>query len=119
MDEPNVEIILILFDIWAWIIRVIDVMVAVSYEIPLHFCVMYFIILIFVVCRIPEEGMWRIEASVLANFVFCQMCAKGSSIFQIAVNAERESVFTKIGNVYMFILFVIRFYREFFPEDNL
>ncbi|GFY77510.1 hypothetical protein TNIN_147371 [Trichonephila inaurata madagascariensis] len=97
------------------ILRVRDVMAALSYEIPWYFSVMYFAIQIFVGCRIPEEGMWRLEASLLTSFVFCHMCAKGSSIFQIAVDVSRESFFTKAGNVYILVLFlVVSVFSSFF-----
>ncbi|PRD32168.1 UNVERIFIED_CONTAM: hypothetical protein NCL1_21323 [Trichonephila clavipes] len=58
MDEQNEEIGILmiaveLFDLITWSVRIMDVMVSFIFEIPLYFSIMYFVIQIFVICRMP------------------------------------------------------------------
>ncbi|GFR30557.1 hypothetical protein TNCT_548191 [Trichonephila clavata] len=105
-------------EISAWIFRVVDVLSSTYFKIPLYFSVLYLVIEIFIAYLIPDNGMWRLEASVAASFFFCHLCAKGSSIFPIDVNADRESSFTNIANSYFLVLFMIRLFSHRFLEDN-
>ncbi|GFQ88568.1 hypothetical protein TNCT_73101 [Trichonephila clavata] len=96
-----------------------DVMSSFQCNIPLHFSVLYLVIQFFIIYGIPVQRAWRLEAVVLASFVFCHFCAKGASIFQIDVDADRALEFAGKRNIHLMFLFIIRFVRDFLMEDDL
>ncbi|GFQ78178.1 hypothetical protein TNCT_285381, partial [Trichonephila clavata] len=57
------------------------------------------------------QRAWRFEATLLASLVFCHFCAKGASIFQIDVDADRALEFTGKRNIHLMFLFIILFLR--------
>ncbi|GFQ73932.1 hypothetical protein TNCT_271871 [Trichonephila clavata] len=123
MDEENERRVIEIntlekLEAFAWFVKVLDVISSIYYKIPWYFLVLYSVIQIFIPYLIPEHRVWRLETSVFASFVFCYLCAKGASIFQIDVNADNESNFAARGSMSFLLLYIIRVYSDHFLEDD-
>ncbi|GFQ78460.1 hypothetical protein TNCT_425561 [Trichonephila clavata] len=110
-DEMNFAINAIVVNGLFWFQIGHDVMCSFQCNIPLHFSVLYIVIQFFIIYGIPAHRAWRHEAVVLASFVFCHFCAKGASIFQIDVDADRALEFTRKRNFHLMLYFIILFLR--------
>ncbi|GFQ88565.1 hypothetical protein TNCT_73091 [Trichonephila clavata] len=123
MDEENEEMNIgintrVVINAFVWLQIFNDIISSFQCKIPLYFSTLYFVIQFFIINRIPEHRAWRFEAVVLASFVFCHLCAKGATIFQIDVDADRELLFTGKRNIHLVFLFIIRLFRDRFREDD-
>ncbi|GFR33455.1 hypothetical protein TNCT_428451 [Trichonephila clavata] len=115
MDEGNeprgIEINgLEVYETFAWLVRLMDVLSSFHYKIPLYFSMPYLAIQISIAYLIPENRR-RFIASTAASSFFCYFCAEGASIFQIDADPDRVSRFTAQGSLYIFFLFVIEMIR--------